>query len=179
MKTNCAYCGKDIDRRPCLIKKGNCYCDNSCQLKFEYENKIRNKETITDKAHQKVREFGQPKLIGRKHTEEYKQKMRISCKGINKGKKNGMFGKKPWNKLSPTKKWWEEKKFLKLRKLCLKRDDYSCVKCGERKKDLYCDHKIPYRICKEHKLENLQMLCGKCHSKKTAKDLKKYPELRN
>ena len=179
MKTNCAYCSIELDRRPCLIKRRNCYCNASCQMNFEYKNGIRDKFKITKKANQSVREFGQPKNIGKKHSEAHKKKIRVGCIGINKGKNNGMFGKKPWNKLSPTKKWWEEKEFKRLRKLCLVRDNNKCVKCGEVEKDLYCDHIIPYRICKEHKLKNLQMLCGSCHSKKTAKDLKSYPELKN
>ena len=41
MKTNCAYCKNKLERRPCLIKKGNCYCDASCQLKFAYNNGLR------------------------------------------------------------------------------------------------------------------------------------------
>lgn len=78
--------------------------------------------------------------------------------------------------MSPTMKWWEEKEFVKLRKICLKRDNHCCVKCGvsQKEKDLYCDHIIPYRICKKHELTNLQMLCGSCHSKKTVIDIKTY-----
>ena len=50
MKTNCAYCNKELNRRPCLIKKGNSYCNSSHQLSYEYENGIRNKKKITEKA---------------------------------------------------------------------------------------------------------------------------------
>ncbi len=149
-------------------------------MKFEYENGIRDKKTITQKANDKVREFGQPKLLGVKHSEEHNQKIRDNCKGINLGENNGMFDKKPWNKQFPTKVWWAEKEFKKLRELCLLRDKGKCKKCSASilKKQLYCDHIVPYRICKEHKLENLQILCGGCHAKKTGQDLRDYSELR-
>ncbi len=176
MKTNCAYCNKELDRRPSLINRRNCYCNASCQMNYEYKEGIRDKIKITEKAHETLRLKGHYKrdnsyLSNPNHISEEGRK-RIS--ESKKGFKNPMFGKKPWNKLVPTKRWWEEKEFIKLRKICLKRDDFKCVNCGEDKKDLFCDHIIPYRICKEHKLKNLQMLCGRCHSKKTAKDVKNY-----
>lgn len=146
----------------------------SQQMHREYANGTRDRFEITKKANEHVRLHGLPKLRGRKHTEEYKRKLRESCKGINKGKSNGMWGKKPWNKLYPTKKWWEEKEFVELRKECLRRDENKCVKCGVSNVDLYCDHIVPYRICKEHKLNNLQMLCGSCHGKKTVEDVKLF-----
>jgi len=146
------------------------------QMHREYANGTRDKFAITKKANEHVRNNGQPKLRGKpswikgKTKETHEAVRRVSEAKI--GSKNPMFGKRPWNKMTPTKKWWEEKEFVKLRKLCLERDDYKCVKCGEVYKDLYCDHIVPYRICKEHKLENLQTLCGSCHSKKTVKDSK-------
>lgn len=179
MITSCAYCKKELNRRPCLIKKGNSFCNASHQMKFEYENGTRDKIKITEKAHETLRLRGHYKrdnsyLSNPNHiSEEGRKRISESKKGL----KNPMFGKTPWNKLSPTKKWWEEKEFIKLRKVCLKRDK-KCLDCGENKKDLYCDHITPYRICREHKLKNLQMLCGSCHSKKTARDIKNYPELR-
>lgn len=123
---------------------------------------------------------------GFKHSEKTKKRLRETTKkawkdgkfdGIkrrdNSGKNNPMWGKIPWNKLIPTKSWWVEAKFRRLRKLVLKRDNFRCVKCGNTE-NLHIDHIIPYRICKEHKLKNLQTLCRHCHSIKTAKDCHKY-----
>jgi len=176
MITKCAFCEKEINRIPSRALKKRCFCCTSHQIKYEYMVGIRDKNKITQKANEHVRKYGNPKLIGRKHTEEHKQKIRNGCKGTNQGKDNGMYGKTPWNKMTPTKKWWEEKEFIKLRKECLKRDNYKCVCCGvyQEEKNLYCDHIVPYRICEEHKINNLQMLCGSCHSKKTVKDYHKY-----
>jgi len=164
----CLWCDKPVKNK---------YCNASCQLKFEYKTgKRKGSETLT-KAHETLRTKGHYKrdnsyLVNNNTSKTQKTKDKISK--ANSGEKNGMFGKTPWNKLPLTKKWWEEKEFVKLRKECIERDNHQCVKCSvsDKVKDLYCDHIIPYRICKEHKLNNLQMLCGKCHSKKTAQDVK-------
>ena len=164
----CLNCGKPVKNK---------YCNASCQLKFEYKTGKRKGSEITKKAHETLRTKGHYKrdnsYLSNNHvTEEGKKRL----SEMRKGKNNPMWNKKPWNKLPLTKKWWEEKLFVKLRKDCLERDNHQCVQCGvkDTKKNLYCDHKIPYRVCKEHKLSNLQMLCGSCHSKKTARDMKTY-----
>ena len=140
-------------------------------MKYEYKTGKRKGSEITKKAHQVLREKGHYKrdnsYLSNNHiSEEGRKRLSESRMGI----KNPMYGKTPWNKMSPTKKWWEEKEFVKLRQECLKRNQNKCVTCGRSDKDLYCDHIIPFRICKEHKLSNLQMLCGSCHSKKTVRD---------
>jgi hypothetical protein len=178
-KINCLYCNKEFIRKAYKQK----YCCVSHQLKYEYENSLRDKYKIGIKArevsHRLFKEHNwlndkqsRDNLRRSMNTLEYKEKIRIT----KLGSKNPMFGKTPWNKQEVTKKWWEEKSFLQLRKECIKRDK-CCVVCGDKNKDLYCDHIIPYRICKEHNLGNLQMLCGSCHSKKTARDIKNYPQL--
>lgn len=141
----------------------------------DYANGTRDQFEITKKANQTLREKGQytrdNSYLGKNHVGEEARK-RLSEQRMGAG--NPMYGKKPWNKLYPTKKWWEETEFIKLRKKCLERDNHCCVNCGATGIDLYCDHKIPYRICKEHKLDNLQMMCGSCHSKKTVEDVKNF-----
>ena len=49
-----------------------------------------------------------------------------------------------------------------IRKLVLKRDNYTCQKCGAKKK-LDVHHKKPWRINKEDNPDNLISLCRKCH----------------
>jgi len=175
MEWKCINCGKIRQDYPNIAKKRK-YCSTKCQMNYEYENKIRDKNKTIEKAHEVLRTRGHYKrnndYLSKPGRISKKARKRMSLNRLGKG--NPMYGKRPWNKLSPTKKWWEEKEFKELRKKCLKRDNYACVECGEKEKDLYCDHIIPYRICKEHKLKNLQMLCGKHHSQKTVKDIKKY-----
>lgn len=56
MLTNCAYCNKEIKRERYRALKGNCYCNASCQMKYEYEHGIRDKKTIAMAAHEAVRQ---------------------------------------------------------------------------------------------------------------------------
>lgn len=55
-----------------------------------------------------------------------------------------------------------------LRMRALERDDWQCVRCGERRR-LEVDHIKPVRTHPElaYSLANLQCLCGPCHTKKT------------
>ena len=156
-------------------------------MDYEYKNGLRDKNKIMEKAHRvahkRIKEdnwlnwkSSRDNLRKVMKGKEYRKKMSL----MRLGDKNPMWGKPSWHRMYPTKKWWDEPTFERLRKKCLERDGFKCVKCGENKKELYCDHIIPYRVCKEHKLENLQMLCGSCHSKKTMQeDVKKYPQLLN
>ena len=160
MKTNCAYCNKDLERTKARAK-GNCYCTASCQMHYEYKNGIRDKVKTGIKARAKAAERDYDWL---------KNKSESHLEGIRAPRPNHI----PYNKQFPTKIWWAEVSFKRLRPQVLERDNHACVTCGvkETEKQLYCDHKIPYQIVKEHKLENLQMLCGSCHSRKTNKDMK-------
>lgn len=58
-----------------------------------------------------------------------------------------------------------------LRQQALERDGYQCVRCGTRHR-LEIDHVEPVRARPDlaWSLRNLQTLCGKCHSAKTAKE---------
>lgn len=169
MEWKCLNCKKTHNDYPYIAKKRK-YCNATCQLEYEYKTKKRDKFKTGIKAREVIRKYGQPKHKGKPvawlsspNADKIKKKISIA----KTGSKNNMYGKKPWNKKTPTSKWWEEKEFIELRKKCLERDEYKCVNCGEKDKELYCDHIIPYRQVKNHKLENLQMLCGSCHSKKT------------
>ena len=55
-----------------------------------------------------------------------------------------------------------------LRMQALDRDGWACVRCGTHKR-LECDHIKPVRTHPElaYTLSNLQMLCARCHTKKT------------
>lgn len=55
-----------------------------------------------------------------------------------------------------------------LRMQALERDDWQCVKCGARQR-LECDHIEPVRDRPElsYSLSNLQILCARCHTRKT------------
>jgi len=55
MKTECANCGKELERKPCRMKNRN-YCNTTCQNKYEYKNGIKDKQKIANKARETKRE---------------------------------------------------------------------------------------------------------------------------
>lgn len=65
-------------------------------------------------------------------------------------------------KITRTERW----KALRLK--ALERDEWACVQCGERR-GLEVDHVQPVRTHPElaWAIDNLQCLCGRCHSRKT------------
>lgn len=64
--------------------------------------------------------------------------------------------------ITRTQRW----KALRLK--ALDRDEWRCVQCGERR-GLEVDHVLPVRDRPElaWSIDNLQCLCGRCHSRKT------------
>jgi len=76
-----------------------------------------------------------------------------------------------------------------LREKAFKRDNYTCVKCGDNRKEIYDfsyittnligDHIIPIALGgEEFDIDNIQTLCIKCNKIKTKKDAKKIAKLR-
>lgn len=55
-----------------------------------------------------------------------------------------------------------------IRQAVLERDNWQCVKCGERRR-LECDHILPVKTHPELSFDpaNIQALCGPCHTRKT------------
>jgi hypothetical protein len=58
----------------------------------------------------------------------------------------------------------------------LRRQKHKCHTCSVLL-DIYdIDHIVPYRVCQEHKLSNLQALCPTCHARKTRSEAKYLAE---
>lgn len=181
MKTNCAYCGKEIDRRPCIINRNSrCYCNASHQLKYEYANGIRDRYKTGIKA----REVSQERM--REHnwlnTKQARDKLRESIRTPQSrekarlaklGSKNAMYGKRPSNYIDGKKSYGitYDRSWYRLKKLIKIRDNFTCQACNMIEDEsfivfnqpLQVHHLIPYRMCKEHKSNNLITLCCKCH----------------
>lgn len=130
-----------------LAKKGK-----SHEQIFGIENAKKRKQIIKEKVHSKIIGKKRPDMSLYWKLKRQKENTDVSPKQLQKLRKHGQY------------KLW--------RKNILERDNYSCVKCKS-KENLEVDHKIP--IIKNKKLmfdlSNGQVLCKKCHIKKTRIDL--------
>lgn len=65
-------------------------------------------------------------------------------------------------------RFYSSVKWKKLRKLVGERDFYICQMCERPAgKSFHCDHIEPRAFGGDDTIENLQVLCKRCHSKKT------------
>lgn len=71
-----------------------------------------------------------------------------------------------YNNMSERQKYMKSSQYRAWRKGVLKRDNFKCIKCGD-KKDLHVDHIYPYMLYPDKRLElkNGRVLCAKCHRK--------------
>lgn len=86
MKVNCAYCRKEIERKPCRVKERN-YCNAKHQMIYEFETGIRNRFEIIKKARE---------TRMKKAREKFKKQptMKIGKRGYNEIYIPGMGWKK-------------------------------------------------------------------------------------
>lgn len=61
VKIKCSNCGNILERLPCRAKR-NCYCNNKCQMTYEYSCGKRDRYETTEAAHKAVREKAQERL---------------------------------------------------------------------------------------------------------------------
>jgi len=83
--------------------------------------------------------------------EKYASKIRKENNGTWKGGPTKRTYRKPWGE-------WN-----KLRDYILKRDNYTCQKCGIKIKGLHVHHIIPWRETENNETSNLLTLCNYCH----------------
>jgi len=186
----CLYCGKELTQQQTRTWHNGVrqkYCSTSCQMNYEYKVGIRNGQQITEKAHQTLREKGHYKRNNAYLVEKNPARTKIARLKISnskKGFKNPMFNKKPWNYKDDgllKNRYIKRKEWLRIKKLILIRDNFTCQACKITQEQSYqiynqplqVHHLIPYRICKEHKINNLITLCCRCHSKVTQIEQKK------
>lgn len=75
---------------------------------------------------------------------------------------------KPLEKIKAKKYGMRQQDWIDFSKK-LRQGVLNCQKCGKKinLKNSEIDHKIPYEISKDNSLDNLWVLCKKCHVKKT------------
>ena len=66
---------------------------------------------------------------------------------------------------------YRSKRWKLTRRKVMERDGYRCQNCG-RAGRLECDHKVPlFKGGAPYDMDNLQMLCRKCHFNKTYQEV--------
>lgn len=171
-------CQKILMRERYRVLKGNSYCNSSCQLDYEYRSGTRDKNEIIKKgravSHRKLKKDNwlnnpenRKKSIDIMRTPEMRE--RIGSK--NRGKHNGMYGRSGTD--CPAFKHGERKfdryrhnrlRWDTIREAVFKRDSSKCVDCGS-VENLQVHHIVPYFISRDDSLNNLILLCARCHMK--------------
>ena len=98
----CQTCGKEFYQKPFRFKIGRGkYCSRPCFYKVGYSLESRQKMSKSGKGRipwnkgipmpEHRKQYLRSLYLGTKLSEETKVKLRISCKGVNRGAKNGMW----------------------------------------------------------------------------------------
>lgn len=172
---DCAFCGKSIKRTGTRLKEHN-YCNAKCQMAYEYANGIRNRNTITLKANETIRKFGNPKLRGRVGSTKGRKMPQLAKFG-EKNPMWGKFGKAHHNYKTGAstgrKLAWGRWIYQNWRKAVFAKDDYTCQMCGDNKGgNLHAHHIRPWANCMEgrYDITNGITLCESCHQNLHSKD---------
>lgn len=169
----CANCETSIKVYPRRVKKYN-YCSTKCCAIFQYKIGQRNGKKLTEKAHQYIRDNGQPQNAGRPPAWTILIKLEEVCKKISetKNERHRLAGR--------THTSYRGHRYNEIKAQVKARDRDTCTKCQMTERvhfekfgqPLQVDHIIPYSISRNSDLSNLQTLCCSCHGKKWKHDLK-------
>ena len=167
VKKQCEYCGKDFIAR--FRGDRNSYeklCSVSCYRLRGHSDETRRKLSMFMRAN--PMRYWQ----GKNRSQDTKNKISKNRKGKMIGEDNHFYGKKPFGEaethvawVGGTWKYWRTK--------ALKRDDYTCQKCGYKDiRIMEVDHIVELKgenrnDPNNNTLENLQTLCPNCHRLKT------------
>lgn len=196
IETSCKECGKVFKCKKNELKRGqHIYCSRRCYgLAKTFPRKpciVCGKDMSSDT------DFRQ-KTCSKECRSRYKSEL---FKGRYSGSGNPFYGKKhsvetrehlssvktkmfaegilvPWCKgiRKPGRIFLSQSHLWKyFRKQILERDQDTCRCCGVKPANVV-HHIIPYRSCRDHKLENLITLCGPCH-RKTYKHEEEFIEI--
>ena len=150
----CKYCGLEWFDYPSRINR--VYCSKRC--KALHSNNLFKK--------------GNAMCLGRKLTEEHKQKIAVAHKGKSRpnisrsklGSKNPNWkgGTSPASKIIR-----RSRPFIEWRNQVFERDDYTCRECGSRGGELHPHHIKSFALYPELRfdLNNGVTLCDPCHRK--------------
>jgi len=155
IEPTCTYCGKPIDKYPSLLKgQKHFFCNPGCHSAWRHENKVGYNKGIkrTESQKKQISETIKKKI---KNGEYDLKNLKIFKKGRDH----------PCWKGGVSNYYSEDKAWELARREALKRDEYTCRICGEKNAPLDVHHRIPFRICKSHNLDDLLSVCRGCHAK--------------
>ena len=170
----CKFCSKILNLKEWQIKRvKNNFCNGICTMRWRYANGLDGK-LITAQAHQKIRDFGQPKKKGKPASWLSSINAQLVKNKISQAKlkSNWMKGKR--GKLNPNWKGglhytiWKSPEYQQWRKAVFERDNYTCQDCGDNKGgNLEADHIKPRYLYPELTfiVVNGRTLCNICHKK--------------
>ncbi len=155
-KGHCLQCRQDLVIYPWMIKwKRGQFCNRACRTSYQIgKPPLPRGWKHTNEAKRKIGQASK----GHKVTEKIKQIISIKNSGENNGAWKGgvSFENHKARRCSKYKKW---------RRDILKRDNYTCQKCGAKDKPLEADHIKPFATYLELRfiLDNGRTLCIDCH----------------
>lgn len=159
---HCKTCNKEFYLRPSRINM--LFCSRIC-----YGQSLKGIINIKMcEARKEIRGKLHP-FYGKHLSDEHKLKIKIASLGIHKGIKSGSW-RGGVNPINDTIRKSQE--YILWRIAVFMRDNYTCVKCGE-KGYVQADHIKPFSLYPELRfaIDNGQTLCRKCHSIKTSQDM--------
>jgi len=153
---NCAICGISIKVKLCRFKRTK-YCSDKCRF-VSMVGRKQDEKWIANRI---------KGMTGKKRSLDFKKR----CSELHIGSRNpqwrgGVSSERILLSNSPEYKQWRKNVFI--------RDNYICVKCGDRGKELNADHIIPWWMDTQKRLniDNGQTLCVLCHREKTSREMK-------
>jgi uncharacterized protein YjhX (UPF0386 family) len=178
MKTNCAYCGKELERAPYRAKR-RCYCNQTEVMLYQYAHGMMNSEVIAN-AHKALAEKNwnrgvpKPMLAGENNpAKQEAARAKISAFRLEHNWMRGRTGALHHLYLGG-KIWWRGSDWDATKFRVRHRDGFMCVNCDMTEwqhlerfgQPLQVDHIVMYRISHDNSMQNLQTLCSPCHGKK-------------
>jgi len=143
-------------------RKDQKYCGSKCQMNYEYKTGTRVGSDITKNAHQRISEVGFPDKIGKKipqlHNLEVYKKVSIAKTGVPVLKLRKLITK--------DKSYWKSADYQAWRKLVMRRDNFTCTKCGDNTGgNLEVHHVLPVSLFREKMLDPINgiTMCKDCH----------------
>ncbi|MBR9682558.1 MAG: HNH endonuclease, partial [Candidatus Aenigmarchaeota archaeon] len=165
----CLQCGKEFETHKCYDKRVKC-CSKKCGHAYRCETNPlspstqRNITLIVLNCAFCKNDFEVPKK------ESYKKYCSRKCYGDHRKILSCGENNPAWRGGTVT---YRGSDWFRKRRECRKRDNFRCRRCEEYNTKLDVHHIIPYKKVRRNDLENLILLCCRCH-KRVESNYEKY-----